>query len=522
MASCETARFLASILNVITDRMAIICISSLQESDSTLIWPLSQVKTHKIKTALDTITTTRQMLTADLWKEAIIFAREILMQSPIPNEDIEPLQDTFGHVFVLTGNAAGLSTEPLTDDKLQFHVICTANVPREHHNRIRCNGWKMQSLSGNELHAVSAYKNTDPTCMLNKLRGLIMHARGGKLAGVLSDISIDVKPGHDCSIEEVMGSTKLSTLQPGESSTVLVRLKTHGARAKGYSLSHIMTQSGAPLDADDIMSELDEMLRPSAVQILTARLKYKHSDLPEGTICSINADCCLKQQMRSTERERSQTQLRAIQPKDCTTLVQKRLAYYTATHGSPRHALSNLRREFGETGSHSYCADYIKLIMKELDFQVRIVDRLELEASPKKPIRRSGSLTLNNFAGHSKTGAFHPENQKPRDWITGAVDEGVSRPEDPKSGVLFDLSRKTGSARKMTAEANATRTICVDVRKPSEVSHPRRKEVNIRGGMARKVRVRDLVLGNMIIGSGSARSTSSTLKTAGKGAVSAS
>ena len=517
MGSCETARFLASTLNVITDRMAIICISSLQDSDSTLIWPLSGIKTHKIKTSLDTITTTRQVPTAALWKQAIIFARKILKQSPIPNEDTETLQDTFGHVFLLTGNAAGLPPEPLTDDKLQFHVICPANVPIEHHNLIRCNGWKLQSLSGNELHAVSANKNTDPSGMLNKLRELIMHARGGKLAGVLSDIFLDVRPGHDCSIEEVMGSTKFSTLHPGESSTVLVKLRIHGARAKGRSL----TQSGAPLDTNVIMNELDEMLQPSAVQILTARLKYRHSDLPKGTICSINAKCCLKPQIRSIEPGRSQTQLPTFQPKDCTTLVQKRLAYYTATHGSPRLALSNLRREFGETGSHSYCPGYIKLIMEELEFQVRIVDRLELAASPKKPIRRSDSFALDSSTGPSETGAFQPENQKPRDWITDVVDEGVSKTEDPQSSVLFDPSKKTGSARKAIAEANEVKAIRVDVKRPSEVPKPRRKEVTIRGGSARKVRVRDLVLGNMIIDSDIARSTSSTWKTTGKEGVSA-
>ena len=512
MASCETARYLASILNIITDRMAIICTSGVQSSDSTLIWPLSQVKAHKIKTSLDTITTSRQMPTAQHWKQAVIFAKKILMQSPIPNDDNETLQDTFGHIFVLTGNAAGLSSEPLTDDKLQFHVICPANVPREHHNLIRCNGWKLQAISGNELNAVSAHKDTDPTGMPNKLRGLIMHARGGKLAGVLNNIFIDVKPGHNCSIEEVMGSTKLSTLHPGESCTVLVKLRFHGAGANKSPLS----QPGTPLDADDIMNELDEMLRASAVQILKARLKYKHSDLPEGTICSINAYCHLKQQMRSIERGRSQSQPRAVQPKDCTTLVQKRLAYYTATHGSPRHALSNLRREFGETGSHSYCPDYIKLVMKELEFQVRIVDRLELGASPTKPLRPSGSLNPDNFSGNGETGPFQPENQKPRDWITDAVDEGVSRPEDPHSNVPLDLSRKTGLPRKAKAEANEAKAACVDGRKPSEVSHPRRNEVNIRGGRVRKVRVKDLVLGNMVIGSGIARSTSATWKTAGK------
>ena len=511
MASCETARYLASTLNVITDRMAIICISGVQGSDSTLIWPLSQVKTHKIKTSLDTITTSRQMPTAEHWKQAIIFARKILMQSPIPNEDNEALQDTFGHVFVLTGNAAGLSSEPLTDDKLQFHVICPANVPREHHNLIRCNGWKLQSLSGNELNAVSAHKDIDPTSMLNKLRGLIMHARGGKSAGVLNNIFIDVKPGQNCSIEEVMGSTKLSTLHPGESSTVLVKLRFHGPRANKSPLS----QPGTLLDAEEIMNELDEMLRASAVQILRARLKYKHSDLPEGTICSINAYCHLKQQMRGIERGRSESHPRAV-------LVQKRLAYYTATHGSPRHALSNLRREFGETGSHSYCPEYIKLVMKELEFQVRIVDRLELGVSPMKPLRPSDSPTLDNFNGNSETGPFQPENQKPRDWITDAVDEGVSRPEDPHSAVPLDLGRKIGAARKATAEANEPKTTCIDGMRPSAVSHPRRKEVNIRGGKARKVRVKDLVLGNMVIGSGVARSTSAARKTAGKEAVPAS
>ena len=482
MDSCETARFLASMLNVVTDRMAIICTSSLQEFDSTLIWPLSQVKTQKIKLSLDGITTTRQIPSAYLWEQAIAFARGILVHTPIQNENSRPLQDAFGHVFVLTGNALGLSSEILADDRLQFHLVCPANVPRESFHSIKCNGWKLQSQCDNELRAVSAKKDTNPTSLLNRLREVIVHARDGRFEGVLTDIILDVKPRQYCSIESSMGRKELSLLHPGESFTVLVKVRVHGAQAKGYSLPHALTRSSIPMNANDILSDLDEMLGPPTIKLLTARLKYKHSVLPTGTVCSISADCSVKRQIRTPSRANSQPQPRVSQPKDCSKLIQKRLAYFTATQGSPRHALSNLRGEFGDAGTRSSCPDYIRLIMKELEFQIRILDRLELDASLKKPLKASNSIFEESLAGHSAKGPVQPDQYGARDWMTDAVDGRVMRGENDKPAMVSGPGKDTRTVEKAGGEVDEAGALWCDGRRETERPQLRQMDINLRGG----------------------------------------
>lgn len=111
MASCEIVRSLASMLNVVLDRMAILCTSVPHHpgSDSILIRPLSQPNITEITSALDCIpaSTIIENSMASIWEGAISHAKDILLQSRVPNAKTELLQDVFGHVFVLTAIAEG-------------------------------------------------------------------------------------------------------------------------------------------------------------------------------------------------------------------------------------------------------------------------------------------------------------------------------------------------------------------------------------------------------------------------------
>ena len=538
MASCETARSLASMLNVVLDRMAILCTSAPHTpgSDSILIRPLSQPNTTEITRALDCIpaTTIIENSMASIWEGAINNGKDILLQSRVPNAKTELLQDIFGHVFVLTAIAEGLSSTMLAHDKLQFHVICPGTLARENHRSIECNGWKLRSMSGTELRAVSAKKDTDPASLLNRLRRLIMHARGGKLEGHLTDVVLDVVPGPDCQIEGIMGSLEYSTLNPGQISTVLVSLRINTPKAQADSLSHGLSQSAVPIDADSVWRPLDQILGFSEIKIVTAILRYKHSLLPEGTTCSISADCHVKKELPSPGSHKRSSGKPRLVPTECTALVHKRWAYQTATHHSPKNALSSLRNVFGETGSHSSSPGYLKLITDELKHQVRIIERLEIDASPKKPVQffdqELQDKILTEHFGQIITGMKKPqvekspENQRPDDWITAAVDEGVSASEQVQFGLTPNIGRDTKPTRQKSADEDKAKRVLGYTEMPSKsprhahfVGHGQRT-VSFNKEQERKKTLRDLVGGNKrSLASGTLRNLNSAGKSMGRG-----
>ena len=389
MASCETARFLASILNATTDRMAILCTSATDTSGagSTVVLDLSQVRKYRIKSALDGITnaTGKPKMNAWAWHDTINCAKELLLNSIEPDPGNEVLQDTFGHIFLMTQDADRIPFESLEHDKLAFHIISPIGAPRDDQSSIQCNGWKLRSLSGDETRAAST-ADSDATSLSNQLRALIPQARSGKLLGSLTDLVLEVSAGPDCTVEGLIGKAQFTKLHPGEIVTALFKLRVPAARIQAYSVSRTPTLSSeALINSKDALTKLDKIFGTTVAKILTARLTYKHSLLPTGTTCLVTTECHIKRPLPNPDHLPNPSKLNLL-PKagDCTVLVQKRLAYYLATHRSPKQALAALHDEFGDRFQYTACPSYARFLAKELKYQARIVERLEIDASPKK------------------------------------------------------------------------------------------------------------------------------------------
>ena len=386
MASCEIARFLASMLSATTDRMAILCTSATDTNgaNSTVVMDLSRVQKHKIKSALDGITnaTGKPNMNAWAWHDTINCAKELLLNSLEPNQEDEVLQDTFGHVFLLTQDADRMPFQSLEHEKLTFHIITPIGAPREDQSSMQCNGWKLRSLSGDETRAV----DSDPTSLSNQLRILIAQARSGKLLGSLTDLVLEVSAGPDCTIDGLIGKAQFTKLHPGEIVTALFKLSVPAARVQGYCVSRTPTlSSDALIDSKATLSKLDKILGTTIAKILTARLTYKHSLLPAGTTCFVTTECHIKRPLPNPDQMPNPSKLNVLrQAGDCTVLVQKRLAYHLATHRPPKTALAALHNEFGDRFQYTACPSYVRFLAKELKSQARIVERLEIEASPKK------------------------------------------------------------------------------------------------------------------------------------------
>ena len=305
MASCETARFLASILNRFTDRFAILCTSVTSAGgDESKLVRLSKVHMDKLKTYLDVITSSKERIKTDDWVDTIDCAKEILLKCTVKDPEEDLLQDTFGHIFILTPDADGLPSQSLAHDDLTFHIICPASVPKNDQARIHCNGWKLRSLSGNETQVVSKRKDLDPMSVTNRLRVLIAQARGGKRLGNLTELVLEVSAGPDCILEGVLGSVSFSELHLGEVVTALFRLTVRGATVQDYLPSGSSASSSETLlNTDDVLSQLEKMSGTIEIKALTARLTYKHSLLPAGTTCTITTDCHVKRRPPAPAQE---------------------------------------------------------------------------------------------------------------------------------------------------------------------------------------------------------------------------
>lgn len=495
MASCETTRALASILSVATDRMAILCTSPINGhrtlgADFTKIWPLSRIKPQKIKTVLDAVANKQELPSTGSWEKAIQRATEVLLQSPVPEADAEVLQNTFGLVVILTANAEGLHSSLLTHDRIQFHVMCPASVPRNSFGDVDCNGWKVQFMSGNEPWTARAQKESGSSGMLKKLRDLVAHARSGMDAGKLTDLCLDIKTGPKCRVENVMGESEYLTLHPGELRTILVRLRIPPGEMQQSPLSRSASIPAIGLYSDDIEDELDKMLRlaPKPAKILSAKLKYKHSFLTLNTTCSVAADCSLKRRVLGAPGE---IQPEPLSPKRVVKMkmtVHERLARHLATQGSPTTALSAFRHEFGEEGWHSYCPDYTHLLVGELKYQARITERLEIDSSPKKllsPIQlgsRDRSMSLDD----PSQDIFADENTRLIGGYRKIADDDMVNVRGVQLASLSDLRKATKPVSEMHAELEQARILAEKTRRRNEAPsdlHRRRAVTN--GGVPR-------------------------------------
>lgn len=377
-----------------------------------------------VKTDLDAIISSKERLRANGWIDAIHCAKETLLKSRVPDPEAELDQDTFGHVFLLTPDADALPSQSLAHDELTFHIICPASVPRHGLAPVYCNGWKLRSLSGNEAQVVSKKKDLDPMSVTNRLRALIAQARSGKALGNLTGFVLEVSAGPDCSVEGVIGNVNVTELHPGEVFTVLFRLTVRDPAIQEHSLSSSPTlPSEALLDTGDVLSQLDTVLGTTDAKVLTARVTYKHSLLPEGTTCTITSDCHVKRRHPSDPDQEPTTSKFDFHPaRDCIILVDKRLAYHLATQGSPRNALKNLHDEFGDRFQLSACRDYITLLANELKHQARIIERSELIPSPKKklpaiPNPKKSSENWNTIPEKKKLPAIPtPKNPSSENW----------------------------------------------------------------------------------------------------------
>lgn len=411
MASCEITRHLAALLDMSDDKLAILSTSPLYPNlpQSRTVQPLNAVDARRVKMAVDSIAGSTEQPDHEVTIEALECAKNILKRSTATMAN-KGGRISFGHIFLLTTNPAGIPSSLLHDERLQIHLINPGTIPWKGQRNVECNGWKLRSLYRSEFEFVSLKKDEDETSLFNRLRNVVSHARSGKISGKLTDLVLELNAGNDCSIEAVMGKASHSSLQPGEAILALVKVRI------GQHYPPLPSSSTESLDSPSnscaLMDELKSILKASSTTLLTAKLQYKYSLLPSKTRCSIIADCNVEREAPGVGGDKNILNGTPQQGSPSQVLVQKRLVFYLATHHSPRRAISSILDYFGADGRDSVCPNYVKLILEELKYQARILERLD----PADV----GWITAGdgeNLCEHFGQGLFDIPNFKPQEWL---------------------------------------------------------------------------------------------------------
>ena len=468
MASCETTRFLASLLNPTIDRMAILSTMPIYAdmSNPRVVSPLSETTAHNVKSKVDTIFSSLEKPKPEALSTVINLAKDVLAQGSFRNPFDERRQSTLGHIFVLSPKLNGISTQLLQDETIQTHLICPGSVPWKVLEKVECNGWKLQPYYTDELQFLTyKQKDSDVNSLFNRLRGLISRVRRGKCCGKITDLVLNINAGPECSIESVIGREEIPFLQPGEVNTALIRLRIGAPPVRGYSLSPSQGSQQRRPSSLDLTDEIDGLLGTSAITVLTATLKYRHSFLPIGTTCTATAETRLKREDPRSARSRlrqSSPKVKSLKVAGSQMTMQKRLIFYLATHHSPRHALSIITQDFGEAGCRSACPGYIKLVNEELKYQARIIDRFDLVSTGPSFLSNGLQSPFEHF-GH---GLFDISNCNPQDWLAKFPDDKSSRTSTER------YSQRQGSIdRRSSRQSDDTsRKASVDTTSPRRIS----------------------------------------------------
>lgn len=433
MASCEIARHLAALLVMSDDKLAILSTSPLYPNlpQSRTVQPLNTVDTRRVKLAVDNIVGSTEQPDHEVTIEALECAKNILKRSTATMAN-KGGRISFGHIFLLTTNPAGIPSSMLQDERLQIHLINPGTVPWKGQRNVECNGWKLRSLYRSEFEFFSLKKDEDETSLFNRLRKVVSHARCGKISGKLTDLVLEINAGDECSIEAVMGKASYLSLLPGEVILALVKVRV-GQHYPPLPSSSTESLLDSPSNSCALIDELRSILKVSSTTLLTAKLKYKYSLFPSKTRCSIIADCNVEREAPGVGGDKNILIGPPQQGSPSQVIVQKRLVFHLATHHSPRRAISCILDYFGADGRDSVCPNYVKLVLEELKYQARVLERLD----PSDV----GWITAGdgeNLCEHFGQGLFAIPNFKPQEWLppmttckaSGGLKEPVSQIEN--------------------------------------------------------------------------------------------
>ncbi|EFE44276.1 hypothetical protein TRV_00962 [Trichophyton verrucosum HKI 0517] len=274
---------LASVLDILIDRIAICCISPDPTQNLNLLMPLSSY-------SLDTVEILFRSLPAfqlphgessrSRLAGAIKEASNYLIRHSSRGASC--------HMFLVSAGSTVLIPGESNGDKLRYHTKSPDNAMMINSCQ-SLEGWHIGTNFGSEEQS-----SVDLT-FRSKLQFAIQHLRIGIDSGYLHDLVLQLEAGPDSQIEAILGDTNRRVLRLGESWTVLVKVKPipelQGPINSGPATANRENEPHTPNEStvNRMIDQLQGMLKPASNTLnnehnIIASLEYKHSALSGNTI----------------------------------------------------------------------------------------------------------------------------------------------------------------------------------------------------------------------------------------------
>ena len=479
MAQCETARYLASLLDYRKDRLALLCTHPLRTNADQphVIAPLSPWTIRSVKVATDSVVgITNKPQPADL-SNALTTAIDLLTTA-LPRLGDRISTQISGHIFILTPNANALPSSLLQHATLQIHLVEAGITRWRAATHAAPNGWVLRTGLQDKLPWMLHRSQADHESLFDNIRMLINLSRSGKTSGSISDLSLHIEAGPNCSLEQVMGQQRFGAIRPGEVFTAWAKVRV-GEVANDLLPDH---DTGLQTSTtDNLLKELDVILGANKETILTAKLSFRHSLRSTSITCETSSMASISRQAVSHGMEELKVKADMDQADRDRTMVQKVKISHLAARGRPREALRQIQRQYSDSVQHSLCSEYSKLLIEELTYQSRTTERYDLQdlllATPQPQMLIKSQSQLSNASEHFGQGLFEAESFKPQHWLTDAHN-GEPLPEEAspsstnaKDLEAFTLPRRSTDCKRTTSRLSyARRRGSIDLRKQRQAT----------------------------------------------------
>ena len=284
------------------------------------------------------------------------------------------------HLLVLTCNPFALERVS-PDEEIQLHVLSPGPLPWTYFKAYAIDGW----LNLNQVFAHLDTPGTDPVERLDTgcLQKIVAQLRTSLPPDRIERLCITINPSSEDTIGEIMGSTFIESMNPGERRSILVRTEMSVERRRSSVLESfpigLRTSSGQL----DVERELKSMLDDRPLPQLKITIKYEHSALSIDTICEYTRDIF--------GRLQGDTAVSYNQASYEDSVVHQRLACYLASsQKNPGQALAELSSHLCANTNQS--SNYTDALLQELKYQSRIQERYELSKDRILPVLQKYSL----------------------------------------------------------------------------------------------------------------------------------
>lgn len=285
--ACRNAFYVASSLDILTDRVAVGCMSTSPGENMNLLLPL---ETHRIETLSNVF---RSLPAFQLLRDDPTRLSGTLMEASASLLQHSG-RSALCHLFFIT-TCSAVSMPDGLDERLRFHTISPENsVMITAPTLIR--GWHLSASLDNDVVETSLKSN---------LQLVVKHLRTGIDSGVLSNLSLDLTPAEGYEVIALLGDTKRKSLRPGESWTMLVKIQEQRFGAGSNSSDSFFSASSDSLvikesmdteELDNMIDQLHGMLQPidnqtGANTVATATVVYANSCFNSSTSLRTEEKC---------------------------------------------------------------------------------------------------------------------------------------------------------------------------------------------------------------------------------------